>query len=139
MHTPADTFKAATGSAWFLTANQLETIQQYLSEQGLLEAEEAVTEVASAGEGNMNVTLKVTTSQRTIVLKQSRPWVARFPDIPAPIGRIGVEYAYLQATAKVAGLASRQPKVLHYDAENFAMVLEYLDGAKDMSYLYRAI
>lgn len=139
MQTPTDTFRAATGSSWLLTAEAPEQLQQYLKDQAFLNPEETVAEVVSAGEGNMNVTLKVTTSERVFVVKQSRPWVARFPDIPAPVGRIGVEHAYLQATSETEGLANRQPRVYHYDAANFVLILEYLDDAQDMSYLYRAI
>lgn len=139
MQTPADTFQATTGSSWYLSEDNPELLQKYLAGRGFLREEEAVTEVALAGEGNMNVTLKVTTSARTFVVKQSRPWVARFPDIPAPVGRIHTEHAYLQATAGTEALANRQTEVLHYDADNYVLILEYLAGAQDMSYLYRAI
>jgi 5-methylthioribose kinase len=111
-------------------------IHSYLAEQNFLLPKEEVNSAGSAGEGNMNVTLRVTTNQRTFILKQSRPFVAKYPDIPAPIGRIAVERSFLQATLQNDELASRSPAVLHYDAANFAMVLEFLDGARDMSYLY---
>ncbi len=139
MQSPADTFHATTGSSWYLTADAPDLLTRYLTEKAFLSEGESITEVVSAGEGNMNIALKVSTDMRTFVVKQSRPWVARFPDIPAPIGRIGVEHAYLQATAGVTALSSRQPQVLYYDADNYVLILEYLAEAVDMSYLYRAI
>lgn len=139
MPTPTDIFQETTGSSWLLTTDSPDLLQRYLEEQNFLNPEETVTEVVSAGEGNMNVALKVMTTERVFVVKQSRPWVARFPDIPAPVGRIGVENAYLQAAGKMENLANRQPKVLLYDAVSYVLILEYLEGAQDMSYLYRAI
>lgn len=120
-----------------LTATDSAGIQAYLTSRAFLLAGESVKEVAPAGAGNMNVTLKVTTDQRVFVLKQSRPFVAKFPSIPAPIGRIKVERAYLAATEKNKRLAPWQPKVLDYDEANHTLLLEYLDGAIDMSGLYK--
>ena len=48
-----------------------------------------VTSVSIAGEGNMNVTLRVTLaagdSKESIIVKQSRPFVAKYDSIPAPL------------------------------------------------------
>lgn len=120
-----------------LSATDPATVSAYLADQNFLQAGESLEALASAGEGNMNVTLKVTTNRRIFVLKQSRPFVARFPDIPAPIERIAVERDFLAATSDDDALFARQPAVLHYDAANYAMILEYLAGARDMSYVYK--
>lgn len=136
MPTPAQSFAAATGSPWFLTAEAPQQLVAYLREENVWSEDEELHTVSKAGEGNMNVTLRVKTSRRTFILKQSRPWVAKFPDIPAPVERIATEYAYLEATEKDPELAARAPQVLHYDASGFVLLLEYLDGAEDMSYLY---
>lgn len=121
-----------------LSANDLTTVTDYLERRSLLAVGEAVHAVAPAGEGNMNVTLSVTTDRRTVVVKQSRPFVAKFPQLPAPLDRIVTEHAYLSAAARVPALAARQPRVLHFDAENYVLVLEYLAGAEDLSYVYAA-
>ena len=84
----------------------------------------------------MNVTILVTTDRRRFILKQSRPFVAKFPSIPAPIERIDVEHRYLAATADDPALTARHPGVLDYDAEHHTLTLEYLDGAEDMVYVY---
>src|SRR2546421_5684303 len=42
---------------------------------------------APAGEGNMNYTLRIGTSERSFVMKQARPWVEKYPHIAAPWDR----------------------------------------------------
>ncbi|OAV43469.1 phosphotransferase [Lewinella sp. 4G2] len=111
-------------------------IAGYLRERQFLRTGETLMSVTKAGEGNMNVTLLVTTSERQFVLKQSRPYVAKYPSIPAPIARIDVEYQYLSAAAEDPELAGHHPAVLDYDAANYTLLLEYLEGAEDMIYVY---
>ena len=48
---------------------------------------ESIVELGPAGEGNMNRTLRANLGSRSIVLKQSVPFVAKYPDIPAPLER----------------------------------------------------
>ena len=43
--------------------------------------------IARAGDGNMNCTLRASLGGRTLILKQSRPYVAKYPSIPAPLDR----------------------------------------------------
>ena len=119
-----------------LTKDQPAATQSYLKAQGLLQPEETLAGTTKAGEGNMNVTLLVTTNQRRFILKQARPYVAKFPDIPAPIERIDVEHRYLQATNDDPALAYHHPKVLHYDKANHTLLLEYLAEARDATYVY---
>lgn len=109
---------------------------EYLLTKSLLQYGEIVVDASPAGEGNMNVTLKITTDRRAFILKQSRPFVAKFPSIPAPVGRIAVEKEYLAKTAGEQTIAKHHPAVLHYDAENYVLVMEYLQAAHDLSYLY---
>ena len=46
---------------------------------------ERVIRIESAGERNMNLVLRIHTSERTVILKQSKPYVRKYPQIPAPI------------------------------------------------------
>ena len=119
-----------------LHADQPGQIRQYLFEQDFLADGERIIDTTKAGEGNMNVTVLVTTDRRRFVLKQSRPFVAKFPDIPAPIERIDVEYSYLNATNNEPKLAKVNPAILHYDRERYTLVLEYIEGARDMVFVY---
>ena len=56
---------------------------------------EKILNVLPAGDSNMNLVLRVQTNERSVILKQSKPYVRKFPQIPAPIERIDVEYQYL--------------------------------------------
>lgn len=119
-----------------LLPDQTGQVRRYLTEQEFLKPGEHVITTTKAGEGNMNVTILVTTDQRRFILKQSRAWVAKFPDIPAPIERIGVEENYLRTTNEDPLLAAHNPRVLHYDAPNYTLILEYIDDAEDMIFVY---
>lgn len=55
--------------------------------QGWLTDDETPVSVQRAGEGNMNLALRVTTDRRTLIVKQGRPWVEKHPDIAAPEDR----------------------------------------------------
>ena len=67
---------------------QLETVtlaalQAYLRRMHWLAAERTVSSITVAGEGNMNFTRRVTLDDRSsLILKQSVPFVARYPSIP---------------------------------------------------------
>ena len=90
----------------------------------------------SAGEGNMNLTLRVTLDTRSIVLKQSIPYVARYPDIAAPIERIGVEADFYRVIAGSMDLCQHTPEVLGFDPVNHLLCLEDLGPASDCTDLY---
>lgn len=48
-------------------------------------ADEVVEGVEREGEGNMNCVVRVMTSRRSFILKQSRPWVEKYPGFAAPL------------------------------------------------------
>ncbi|EPR67056.1 5-methylthioribose kinase [Cyclobacterium qasimii] len=108
----------------------------YLKKNGMLHAKEDVLDSYKAGEGNMNVTLAIKTNKRTFVLKQSRPFVAKYPHIPAPLDRIEIEYKYYNAINKDNLLANFSPDVLSFDKDSNLLALEYLDLGGDFLWLY---
>ena len=108
---------------------------KYLNRKGWLNAGETVHTLSIAGEGNMNVVLRVTTDQRTLILKQSRPYVQKYPQIPAPLDRIRVEYRFYQAVQGV-GIDRHLPRILGFDLENSLMLQQDLGYARDMRFLY---
>lgn len=111
------------------------TLEQYLGDMGWLQSGETVEALSKAGEGNMNVVVRVTTDQRSFILKQSRPYVQKYPQIPAPLDRIRVEHRFYQAV-RGAGIDRHLPRILGFDPENSLMLQEDLGHARDMSYLY---
>ena len=132
----SDKFKKATGCRHYLSADDHTGMEDYLREQEFLIPGEEVIALMPAGEGNMNVTLRVLTSRRRIIVKQSRPWVARFPDLKAPIARILVERQFYQAVARNRYLSGHMPELLRSDAKNFVLILEDLGPVSDLSNVY---
>src|SRR4051812_21791268 len=81
------TTPASGEPAYHLDAQDAEGLDAYLHRQGFLDLDERVVTVARAGDGNMNLTLRVTTPARSVIVKQGRPWVEKYPQIPAPTER----------------------------------------------------
>jgi 5-methylthioribose kinase len=74
---------------------------------GWLPEERSVQSVTIAVEGNMNLVERVTLDTGTsLFLKRAHPWVQKYPDIPAPIARAGVEAPFYRAVAGHAAGAS---------------------------------
>ncbi|WP_175489504.1 phosphotransferase [Neolewinella agarilytica] len=137
MKTNAERFRNETGSEWYLTADTPEVTQRYLDQLGFLLPAERILATTVAGEGNMNLALRVFTDRRHFILKQSRPWVAKFPDLAAPVNRILVERDYQSITTENRQLSGHSPELLKADPANFALLMEDLGGAKDLSAVYQ--
>jgi len=119
-----------------LNIKEPDALADYLSEQGWLASGESVTSVGPAGEGNMNCTLRVTTDQRSFILKQSRSWVEKYPHIPAPEHRLLVETAFYAAVADHPQIAGRMPNLLKVDRTNRIACLEDLGESADFTSIY---
>lgn len=98
-------------------------------------------QIAKAGEGNMNLTLRVqyreaAGGEKSVILKQSRPWVEKYPQVAAPADRIIFERRFYERVAGVAPVAELMPAVLAADDASFTLLLEDLGEASDFSTLY---
>ena len=124
------------GVIW-LRANDLPGLQQVFEQSDVCGADERILSAEKAGEGNMNRVLRVTTNRRQLILKQSRPWVAKYPQIAAPVDRVLMEIRFYEAIRPWASLAGRMPKMLAAVADQYTIVLEDLTDAVDGTYLYR--
>ncbi|NKC00815.1 MAG: phosphotransferase [Pseudomonadales bacterium] len=101
-----------------------------------IEDSDEFMELTPAGEGNMNWVRRATlASGGSMILKQSLPYVAKYPGIPAPIERIEVERAFYAAIAETA-LAEQTPTVIGFDATSHTLCLEDLGSASDLTTLY---
>jgi len=107
-------------------------IDAFLREREWLDSGERVTGAAIAGEGNMNRTVRARTDRRSVVLKQSRPYCVKFPDIPAPIERLATEVRFYQVAATNPTLAAHMPRVLAFDADASLAMLEDLGEGSDL-------
>lgn len=84
----------------------------------------------------MNLVLRIWTNQGSYILKQSKSYVRKYPQIPAPISRIEIEYRFLELLSTDPYLASLSPKVLHYDSTDHLMLLEDLGEGSDYLSIY---
>ena len=88
------------------------------------------------GESNMNLVLRIKTNLGSYILKQSKSYVRKYPQISAPISRIEVEHQFLTLLSTNPYLASHSPKVLHYDSKSHLMLLEDLGEGSDYLSIY---
>jgi 5-methylthioribose kinase len=129
-------FEGAVPGGFFVEPERPEALGEHLRRQGLLEDGEAVRAAVKAGEGNMNLTLRVVTSERSFVLKQARPWVEKYPQIPAPADRALVEIDFYESVADVPALRRAMPRLLGADRGSRLLLLEDLGEAHDFTALY---
>ncbi len=120
-----------------LNAQRPDLIQEYLRRHGWLGNEEAIISVEKPGEGNMNYTLRIITPIRTLIVKQSRGYVEKYPTIPAPANRAVIEGRFYQATQAIPTLANAMPQLLGIDEGNNILILEDLGSASDYTFLYQ--
>lgn len=119
-----------------LVAGNRTAIEAHLRHLGWIGENETITELAPAGEGNMNRTLRARLPARSLILKQALPYVAKYPQIPAPVQRQEAEAAFYQAIAGTANLSRHTPAVLGADPEHHLLCLEDLGDTGDLTCLY---
>ena len=121
-----------------ITMDDPATVQYGVEQLGLCDEEnEQITHVDRAGEGNMNSVLRVQTNRRSVILKQSRPWVERYPDIAAPADRVLAEIDFYQRVQLHPAVCRAMPRLLAASQDLHVMALEDLGAASDYSDLYR--
>lgn len=113
-----------------------EPLERYLYDLGVLAGGERVLTAEPAGEGNMNLTVRARTSERSLIVKQSRPWVERYPTIAAPWDRVLSEARFYALIEAYEPIAARMPRLIEVDAEARVIVLEDLGEASDFTGLY---
>lgn len=113
-----------------------ESLPEELSQLEFWNPEESIISVAPAGESNMNVVLRVKTNQRSVIIKQSKPYVRKFPQIPAPIDRIDVEFNFYHLINSNHILEGYSPEILRYYKIDHTLVTQDLGDEGDFSGLY---
>lgn len=120
----------------FLWADEPAGVEALLRSRGWLAADETLVDVAPAGAGNMNLTLRVATSRRKLVVKQARPWVEKYPAIAAPWERATFERRFYEQVQSLPDVAGRMPGLLGADQAAAVVLLEYCADASDLTTLY---
>ena len=108
----------------------------YLASAGCLAVNETLLSAEKAGEGNMNCAVRVRTSAGSFILKQSRPWLEKYPQIAAPFDRALAESRFYRLVAPSAAVAGMMPRMLWSDDEARLVALEDLGAASDFFPLY---
>jgi 5-methylthioribose kinase len=111
--------------------------EDWLRKKRLLQPEEQILAYGKAGEGNMNMVIRVKTNVKSFILKQSRPYVNKYPQVPAPKERILTEKAFYQAIAHDQILAMYSPTMIQFYAESMVMVLDDLGNTADFTQIYK--
>ena len=104
---------------------------------GVFAGGETAQSAEPAGEGNMNVTLRVRSAVRSVIAKQSRPFVAKYPQIAAPPERVAAEARFYRLAVESPAAARWLPKLLAYDRAAELLVLEDLGESADFLGSYR--
>ena len=112
-------------------------LTRYLHDHAWLAPERQINAVTKAGEGNMNFTARITLDDATsFILKQSPPYVAKYPQIAAPDARILSEVAFYRATSNASVVRQRLPGLLFHSPSDRLACFEDLGEGRDMTSLY---
>ncbi len=113
------------------------SLSSYLQDQKLLNEADQIVHIEKPGEGNMNVVLRIVSNERRMILKQSRPYVNKYPQIAAPSNRIDIERQFYNTVKSIPALQEKLPRIQGYMEADRMLVLEDLGDAKDYTYLYQ--
>ncbi len=122
---------------FFLTPS-VSRIAALMASNHWLQPDEAVESVERAGDGNMNCVVRVITSRRSFILKQSRPWVEKYPSFAAPWDRALIEARFYRNVENLPGVKRYLPALLNFDPGERLLMLENLENARDFTFLYVA-
>ena len=123
-------------STYLLNLDNEKEIVSYLRQQAWIKPDETVSAIQKAGDGNMNLVLRITLKDRSFIVKQSRPWVEKYPQIPAPEDRLLVETAFYDAVKHVTQVAARMPTLMAVDERHRVAQIEDLGEAADFTSMY---
>ncbi|MCB0327587.1 MAG: phosphotransferase [Bdellovibrionales bacterium] len=124
-------------SKYFTLDENILTLEEYLRAKQWIDTEEKILQIERAGEGNMNCTFRVYTDAASFILKQSRPWVEKYPSIMAPFDRIYSEHLYYTICSSQPLLQRMMPKCLRFDKNNRILMLSDLGREGDCLSLYQ--
>ena len=136
MTNPLQPFSVRFPGVYFLDPGNLPSLAASLTAGGRLAPGESVVSAEKAGEGNMNCTVRVRTGTGSFILKQSRPWLEKYPQIAAPFDRALVEGRFYRFVASSPTVAGRMPRLLWMDEQARILALEDLGMASDFFRLY---
>nr|WP_205692172.1 phosphotransferase [Cellulophaga sp. E16_2] len=112
-------------------------MNSYLQSKKWIYEGETILSVEKPGEGNMNFTLRIVTNKRSFIIKQSRDYVEKYPQVAAPLERVLREAEFYRLINDIPQLKLMMPDLIGLDKENSVMLMDDLGKGKDYSYLYQ--
>ena len=116
--------------------SSLSELKKIIVKNNLMHEKDQILNIEKPGAGNMNVVLRVITQKGSLILKQSRNYVNKYPQIPAPINRIDIEAQFYQLI-HTSSCSHYLPRLLGYDQKNKILFLEDLGKSSDYQVLYQ--
>ncbi len=135
--TPAEQFNHLYPDATFIDHSRKPEIGMLVRKNGWIAPDQEVLLIEKAGEGNMNFVVRVKTQSSSFILKQSRPWVEKYPGIEAPADRIVAENYFYRAIEANTFCRESCPAIIGFDSSNFLLALEDLGAGADYTFMYR--
>ncbi|WP_235297358.1 phosphotransferase [Portibacter marinus] len=115
----------------------LQVLTTYLQAQKWLLAGEHITHFHVPGDGNMNFTLRICTPRRSFIIKQSRGYVEKYPQVAAPTDRVQREADFYKEISDHPYLTKMTPKIMGVDGINNIIAMEDLGAGKDYTFFYK--
>lgn len=121
----------------FVLSDSVAELESFFECAGFLNSHEKIRGLSKIGDGNMNYTVRVNTNFRSLVVKQARPWVEKYPQFDAPVSRSFCEAEFYREVSKFSGIRSRMPELLFYDDTSHILVFSDLFDAIDLGSVYQ--
>ena len=119
-----------------LGGSDIDALFEYLRSRDEKFQNESLLSTEKPGEGNMNYVLRIRYDSESFILKQARPYVEKYPSIPAPVERIVTEASFYKTIQQDPLLKTQTPLLLWTDEKNSLIALEDLGAASDYSVMY---
>lgn len=104
--------------------------------RAIAEGDEIISS-ARAGDGNMNIVLRLTTrGGDSLIAKQAPPFCAKFPHIPAPPARLAKERRYYALCEGNKILRAMSPRMRGFDRARRLLYMDDLGATSDFEGLY---
>ena len=113
------------------------TLTNFLLEIDFLTDGETISSVEKPGEGNMNVVIRVITNKRSFIVKQSRDYVQKYPQVAAPLERVLREAEFYEEIKTYPELSTMIPNLIGLDTKNSIMLMDDLGDGSDFASLYQ--
>jgi 5-methylthioribose kinase len=129
-------FQSTLPSAQFMDLSNSDEWIDLLYTRHWLNSTDKIISIEKAGAGNMNFVARIKASSKSIVIKQSRPWVEKYPQLAAPADRIAAEAGFYEVISQDDYFKKFCPFILGFDSENFLLAMEDLGEGLDFTAYY---